>query len=77
FNIRAIIALIAGIVVALVGIVVPPLRWLYDYAWFVGFIVSGLLYCLLMMGATTAKGSTPLLVEHRLPGAAVLEGEGA
>jgi len=77
FNIRAIIALITGIVVALVGIVVPPLRWLYDYAWFVGFLVSGLLYCLLMIGATTAKGSTPLLVEHRLPGAGVLEGEGA
>jgi nucleobase:cation symporter-1, NCS1 family len=29
---------------------VPALRWLYDYAWFVGLIVSGGLYLLLMQG---------------------------
>ena len=23
------------------GLVFPPLRWLYDYAWFVGFFVAG------------------------------------
>jgi cytosine/uracil/thiamine/allantoin permease len=23
-------------------------RWLYDYAWFIGFVVAGGLYCLLM-----------------------------
>jgi NCS1 family nucleobase:cation symporter-1 len=45
-NFKALLALAAGIVVALVGVVVPPLRWLYDYAWFVGFIVSGALYYL-------------------------------
>jgi cytosine/uracil/thiamine/allantoin permease len=28
--------------------VIPPLRPLYDYAWFVGFIVSGLLHWALM-----------------------------
>src|SRR5579864_6836486 len=37
FNLRALAALAAGIVVALVGLVVPQLRVLYDYAWFVGF----------------------------------------
>jgi nucleobase:cation symporter-1, NCS1 family len=47
-NWNAIIALAAGIAVALVGLVVPALRWLYDYAWFVGFFVAGILYLLLM-----------------------------
>jgi len=47
-NWNAIIALAAGIAVALIGLVVPSLRWLYDYAWFVGFFVAGSLYLLLM-----------------------------
>lgn len=48
FNQKAILALVAGIAVALIGRAVPALRWLYDYAWFVGFMVSGGLYFLLM-----------------------------
>src|SRR6185503_17230566 len=40
-NLRAVAALVVGIVVALLGLVIPPLRLLYDYAWFVGFGVSG------------------------------------
>jgi nucleobase:cation symporter-1, NCS1 family len=48
FNPLAILALVAGVGIALVGLAVPALRWLYDYAWFVGFLVSGGLYCLLM-----------------------------
>jgi NCS1 family nucleobase:cation symporter-1 len=47
-NWRAVWALAAGIVVALTGLVYPPLRPLYDYAWFVGFLASGALYVLLM-----------------------------
>jgi NCS1 family nucleobase:cation symporter-1 len=47
-NWNAIVALAAGIAVALVGLVVSALRWLYDYAWFVGFFVAGILYLLLM-----------------------------
>jgi NCS1 family nucleobase:cation symporter-1 len=43
-NYRALVALGAGIVVALIGVLVPPLRWLYDYAWFVGFLVASLTY---------------------------------
>jgi NCS1 family nucleobase:cation symporter-1 len=43
-NYRAIVALAAGVVVALIGLVVPSLRWLYDYAWFVGFLVASLTY---------------------------------
>jgi len=49
-NWRAVAALAAGIAVALLGLAVPPLRFLYDYAWFVGFGVSGALYVLLMGG---------------------------
>ena len=47
-NYRAIVALAAGIVVALIGLMVPPLRWLYDYAWFVGFLVASLAYWISM-----------------------------
>lgn len=43
-NWRAVIALAAGIVVALLGLIVPPLRILYDYAWFVGFAVAAAVY---------------------------------
>lgn len=47
FNFRAIAALAAGIAVALVGLVVPQLQVLYDYAWFVGFGVSFVVQCVL------------------------------
>jgi NCS1 family nucleobase:cation symporter-1 len=55
FNYRAVAALAAGAAVALVGLVVEPLRWLYNYAWFVGFLVSGALYAGLMKTAATAN----------------------
>jgi NCS1 family nucleobase:cation symporter-1 len=45
-NKRAVAALILGAGVALIGLAVPPLRLLYDYAWFVGFAVSGGVYVL-------------------------------
>ncbi len=47
-NGKAIFALAAGIAVALCGLAVPPLKWLYDYAWFVGFFVAGAIYLALM-----------------------------
>jgi nucleobase:cation symporter-1, NCS1 family len=50
FNPRAIVALAVGAGVALVGLFVPGLRLLYDYAWFVGFSISGAAYYLLMRG---------------------------
>jgi purine nucleosidase len=31
---------------------IPSLRWLYDYAWFVGFAVSGSLYFITMPKST-------------------------
>ena len=48
FNPRAIVGLALGVAIALIGLAAPAVRWLYDYAWFVGFIVSGGLYFLLM-----------------------------
>jgi NCS1 family nucleobase:cation symporter-1 len=50
WNPRALIALAAGIAVALVGLVVPAVRVLYDYAWFVGFGTAFLAYSVLMRG---------------------------
>jgi nucleobase:cation symporter-1, NCS1 family len=55
FNLIAILALAVGVAIALIGLEIAALRWLYDYAWFVGFFISGGLYCLLM------RGRTPLL----------------
>jgi nucleobase:cation symporter-1, NCS1 family len=55
-NYRAMAALGIGIAVALLGLVVPPLRWLYDYAWFVGFLTSGAAHFALMeRGAEAAE----------------------
>jgi NCS1 family nucleobase:cation symporter-1 len=48
FNRRAVAALVAGIAVALSGLLAPPLRLLYDYSWFVGFAVSAAVYLWLM-----------------------------
>jgi len=48
FNMRAVAALSAGIVVAMSGLLAPALRLLYDYAWFVGFAVSAAVYLKLM-----------------------------
>ena len=48
FNPKGIISLAAGVFVALIGLVIPSLHFLYDYAWFVGFAVSFVVYFLIM-----------------------------
>ena len=48
YNLKAIYALVAGVFVALIGLLVEDLRFLYDYAWFVGFAVAFVAYVLLM-----------------------------
>ena len=50
-NGKAIWSLASGVAVALIGLVVPSLGWLYSYAWFVGFAVSALVYIIMMRGA--------------------------
>jgi len=56
FNWRAMIALGLGVSVALVGLLLPSLRWLYDYAWFVGFVISAGAYCV-SMGKVAVSGT--------------------
>jgi NCS1 family nucleobase:cation symporter-1 len=58
FNYRALAALALGVIVALVGLLLPSLRWLYDYAWFVGFLVSAVAYCLLMRKSPSMQTQT-------------------
>jgi len=50
FNLAALIALAIGIAVALVGRFVPQFEFLFKMAWFVGFILSGALYYMMMLG---------------------------
>jgi len=69
WNPRALVALAAGVVTALIGLVVPPLRFLYDYAWFAGFGVAFVLYAVLMRG-------TPLVDLSGVPAAGAGEGDG-
>jgi NCS1 family nucleobase:cation symporter-1 len=57
FNPRAIAALVLGVFFALIGLVVPSLRFLYDYAWFVGFFLSGAVYVGLMRGEPVDRAS--------------------
>jgi NCS1 family nucleobase:cation symporter-1 len=47
-NPRAVVALVLGVAIALIGLAVAPLHFLYDYAWFVGFFTSGIVYLALM-----------------------------
>jgi len=47
-NPRALVSLGLGVAMALLGLAIPGMRWLYDYAWFVGFGVSAATYVLLM-----------------------------
>jgi NCS1 family nucleobase:cation symporter-1 len=55
-NPRAIFSLVLGVVVALIGLAVRPLHFLYDYAWFVGFFVAGGMY-LALMRVSEARGT--------------------
>jgi NCS1 family nucleobase:cation symporter-1 len=52
FNWTAILALVAGAAVAFIGLLVPSLHILYNYAWFVGFAVSFIVYFALMAKAS-------------------------
>ena len=53
-NPAAIVALVVGVFAALVGKFVPRVAFLYDYAWFVGFFLSGAIYYLMMIGHRVA-----------------------
>jgi len=53
FNWRAIAALVMGSGVALIGLVIPSVRFLYDYSWFVGFLVAFVTYFAMMPRAVS------------------------
>jgi NCS1 family nucleobase:cation symporter-1 len=55
-NGKAVVALVVGIAVALLGLAVPALRLLYDYAWFVGFGVSGVVYLVTVQRSEAPSG---------------------
>jgi NCS1 family nucleobase:cation symporter-1 len=48
WNWRAVIATLLGCFFAWIGLIIPTLRFLYDYAWFVGFGVSFFVHWILM-----------------------------
>jgi NCS1 family nucleobase:cation symporter-1 len=48
WNWRAVVATLLGCFFAWIGVFVPALRPLYDYAWFVGFGVAGVMHLVLM-----------------------------
>jgi NCS1 family nucleobase:cation symporter-1 len=50
YNWKAIGALVLGAAAAFIGLLLPSLRILYDYAWFVGFAVGGAAYYVSMSG---------------------------
>ena len=58
-NPRAIVSLVLGVIVALIGLAVSPLHFLYDYAWFVGFFISGTVYVSLMRIVAPAVAGSP------------------
>jgi nucleobase:cation symporter-1, NCS1 family len=63
-NYRAMAALTIGVALALTGRFVSTLHWLYDYAWFTGFFVSGGLYILLMQTVRSKAASGSLVGEE-------------
>jgi NCS1 family nucleobase:cation symporter-1 len=63
-NPRAVASLAVGVAVALLGLAIPPLRWLYDYAWFVGFAVAAGCYLLLMRATSPASETVAALPEE-------------
>jgi len=54
FNKNAMLALLVGVFLALIGFWVPALDFLYSLSWFTGFIISSLIYYFMMMYKKTA-----------------------
>jgi NCS1 family nucleobase:cation symporter-1 len=58
WNWRAVVATLAGCFLAWGGLVIPPMRPLYDYAWFVGFGAAFVVHAGLMRAAPPRIGAT-------------------
>jgi NCS1 family nucleobase:cation symporter-1 len=57
WNLRAIAATVIGCALAWVGLIVPVLAPLYDYAWFVGFFAAGIAHVAMASSAATTAGA--------------------
>jgi NCS1 family nucleobase:cation symporter-1 len=70
WNKAGVIATLAGCFVAWIGAFVPSLHGIYDYAWFVGFGISGLVYYLVndkqkaALAAAAANPAEPEIAEE-------------
>lgn len=58
WNMRALSATAVGLFIAWGGYVIPPMRPLADYGWFVGFFAAGLVYWVLMAGSREKSRGT-------------------
>ncbi|MFF2501066.1 NCS1 family nucleobase:cation symporter-1 [Peribacillus sp. NPDC058075] len=64
WNPRAFIAMSMGVIVALIGLVVPSLHSLYTYNWFLGIAVGGVSYFFLMR--SNPKSITTVVEENAI-----------
>lgn len=58
FNSPAIIALLAGVFLALIGYWIPSLNFLYSLSWFTGFFISSIIYYFLMINNKISFNTT-------------------
>ena len=63
WNWRAVLATLVGCALAWIGVFIPRLKTLYDYAWFVGFGASALTYYVLTRTAPPENVSAHLTTE--------------
>ncbi len=54
FNKAAIISLVIGVFLALIGFWIPALNFLYSLSWFTGFIISSIIYYVMMKNNTSS-----------------------
>jgi NCS1 family nucleobase:cation symporter-1 len=59
WNLAAVAATLLGCALAWGGLVFPPLKPLYDYAWFVGFAVAFVAYVALMRATASDSPTSP------------------
>ena len=63
FNKAAVVSLVVGVSLAIVGLIIPQLEFLYNLSWFIGFGVSFALYAALFkkMNPNHKWGNQPLI----------------
>lgn len=55
FNLKALASLAVGVILALIGYWIPAVNFLYSLSWFTGFIISFVLYYVLMKNSASAE----------------------